>query len=323
MRAVLWMVVLAMAAWAGWWWFATQTATRGAEQWFAAQRSAGHAAGYAGLERSGFPNRIDLTFRAPYLADAAGDWGWRSEFLQTFALSYRPWHLIAAFAPEQEFTTPAGPLRLHAGRLQSSLVLVPGADLALDRFRLAGSDLRLTGVAPAEIGTLTLASQPAPDRLLAHQIGLDLRALTLDPTVAAALPAAIPAQIGQISLDGTVQLSAALDRHIATSRPAVTRIDLRAARLDWGPLQIHATGTLSPDAYGLAAGTLELRVTGARHLPALAGALGLATPAALPAWENVVNSLAPEGQPLDLALRLDQGVIRLGPMILGPAPRLR
>lgn len=324
MRGFLWVAVLALALWSGWWWFASDTAVKAAQGWFAARQAEGWRAGHRGIGVQGYPNRIDLTIAQPDLAPPGGGWGWQAPFVQVLSLSYKPWHLIAAFAPEQRFATPAGPVELTAERLQASLVLVPGTDLALGRFQLAGSGLRLDGAAGGSAGQLSLAARPAVGLALAHDIGLELRdVLPPEGFLAALPPGSRPPGTASLRLDATVALSATLDRHAARTRPQVQRVLLREARLDWGAVKGFAAGELVPDAAGLAEGQLELRLEGAAAALELAVAAGLIAPEARAAWQNALATLAPQGQALTLPLRLAGGRMSVGPLPVGPAPRLR
>lgn len=324
MRALLWLAIVALAAWSGWWWFASDTARRGAGDWFAQRAAEGWTAQHAGITRAGYPNRIDLTIEQPRLVTPDGDWGWQAPFLQSFALSYKPWHLIAAFPPEQGLLTPAGGLGLRSDKLQASLVLVPGGDLALDRFALAGSGLRLDGLLDLGIAQLSVATRPTLDRALGHDLGISAQEITPPAALTARLPAGLlPAQIALAHVDAALEFDAPLDRHAGRSQPRLTRLGLRELRIDWGAIRLHASGSLTPDAAGMASGPLDLRLEGAAQALDLAQALGLLTPETRPGWESALGALAPAGGPIELPLRLGGGVIQLGPLVLGPAPRLR
>jgi hypothetical protein len=323
MRALLGLVLVAFLGWSGWWWVASGAARTGTETALDVLRAEGWQAGYADLTVAGYPNRIDLTATAPRLTPPGAAWGWSAPFVQVFALSYKPWHVIAAFAPEQDLTTPAGPMRLQADRLQSSVVVEPGTDLVLDRFQLAGEALTLTGALAASAETLSLATRPTVGDRLAHDIGLALTGLRPDAAVLALLPAALRDTGGaDMRVDASAAFDAPLDRHAATRPPRLTRLDLREALVGWGGVKAHLSGELAPDAQGLAEGRLTLRLEGAPLALEAAVALGLIPPQARAQYDNVLRMLAPGGGPLDLPLRLGGGMVMLGPLPLGPAPRL-
>jgi hypothetical protein len=322
MRALLGLVVVAFLGWSGWWWVASGAARTGTETAAAALRAQGWQASYADLTVAGYPNRIDLTATAPRLARPGDGWGWAAPFVQVFALSYRPWHVIAAFAPEQDLTTPLGPMRLAAGRLQSSVVVEPGSDLVLDRFQMAGEALALSGALAASADTLSLATRPALGEKRAHDIGLALTGLRPDAAVLGRLPGVLRDAGGaDMRVNAVAAFDAPLDRHAAARPPRLTRLDLREALVGWGDVKAHLSGSLSPDAQGLAEGRLTLRLEGAPLALEAAVALGAIPPEARAQWDSMLRMLAPGGT-LDLPLQLAGGLVRLGPLPLGPAPRL-
>jgi hypothetical protein len=323
MRAMLGLVVLAFLGWSGWWWVASGAAQRGTETMLATLQAQGWQAGHDGLAVAGYPNRIDLTATAPHLATANGQWGWSAPFVQAFALSYKPWHLIAAFAPDQHLRSPAGDWTLQADRMQASLVLVPGADLALDRFQLSTAALALQGAVSAGADSLSLATRPTAGQALAHDIGLDIRNITVDPRLMAVLPPGLlPDRAAVLRVDAIAAFAAPLDRHAGTTLPPLTRLTLREVRGEWGPIRAHVSGQLAPDARGFAQGQLDLRLEGAAAALDLAIALGWVAPEARATWAGMLAGLAPGGAALNLPLRLAGGRITLGPLPLGPAPRL-
>lgn len=324
MRGLLWIAVLAIAGWSGWWWFASDTALKTAQGWFAARQAEGWQAEHGGIDVQGYPNRIDLTIERPAIAPPGGPWGWQAPFVQILSLSYKPWHLIAAFAPEQRLDTPAGPVLLTADKAQASLVLVPGADLALDRFQFVAEGLGLSGLVDGRAAHLSLATRPAVGLALAHDLGIEARDIAPSPAFLSRLPpGTVPAQAALVRLDATLTLSAGLDRHAGRTRPALTRVILREARVDWGEIRAFVSGDLVPDAAGFAAGRLDLRLEGATKALELAIAAGLVAPDFRASWQSALDSLTPQGEAITLPLTLANGGISLGPLLLGPAPRLR
>lgn len=324
MRGLLWVSVLALLGWSGWWWFASDTAEKAARGWFAARQAEGWQASHGGIGVQGFPSRIDLTIDTPDIAPPQGGWRWQAPFVQVLSLSYKPWHLIAAFANDQRLETPAGPLMLASDKLQASLVLVPGTDLALDRFQLAGDALRLTGAADLGITHLSVATRQAVGLAMAHDLGIEAQGITPPAALLASLPAgSLPVQIPLMRLDATVTLSAPLDRHAGQTRPQMQRIALREARLDWGDIRAHVSGEMGPDAAGFAEGRLDLRLEGAAKALDLAVATGLIAPESRANWQTAITALAPTGQALTLPLQLAGGRMLIGPIPVGPAPRLR
>jgi len=314
-------------AWCGYWFVGARFVMQGAETALAGARAQGLRAEADDLAVRGFPNRFDLTVTAPDFADPASGFGWTAPFVQVFALTYRPWHVIAAFAPEQQVTTPAGAFTLTAGKLQASLRARPTALLPLDRMTLVGSDLTLLAPGGASVSApeLRLATRDRDGTGLRHEIGLEVTGLAPSPGV---LPegTGLPAVLDRLYLDADLTFSAPLDRDAPLSRPELTRLALHEALLIWGDLALHAKGDLAPDAAGLAEGSLTLRATNwQRLLPALVSA-GLVKSEVAETWTRMMEIMAQQsGDPavMDVTLRFSQGRVSLGPLPLGPAPRLR
>ncbi|MDP2084262.1 MAG: DUF2125 domain-containing protein [Gemmobacter sp.] len=323
MRALLWLTVLAFAGWSGWWWVASGAARTGAETTLATMQAQGWQVDHDGLSVAGYPNRIDLTANAPRLDSPDGRWGWSAAFAQVFALSYKPWHLIAVFPPEQTLRTPVGPWALWSDSLRSSLVLVPGSDLALDRFQLSGEALRLGGGVATGADSLSFATRPAVGEALAHDVGLDIRNIHVDPRLTATLPPGLlPDRAAVVRLDAVAGFNRPLDRHALTTPPRLTGVTVREARAEWGAIRLHLSGRLAPDAAGFAEGQLDLRLEGAQTALELAVATGLIAPNARGTWAAMLASVAPGATPVTLPLRLSRGMVSLGPLPLGPAPRM-
>ncbi|MDZ4134328.1 MAG: DUF2125 domain-containing protein, partial [Paracoccaceae bacterium] len=104
---VLLAVVLGLAMlWGGYWFVGARALEQGGAAWFADQTAQGRIAMRDSFGVRGFPNRFDLTVEGLRLADPATGYGWQAPFVQIFSLTYKPWHIIAALPPEQQFQTP-------------------------------------------------------------------------------------------------------------------------------------------------------------------------------------------------------------------------
>lgn len=319
MRVLTVLVVLAGLAWGGWWFIAAKAAKTAAQASIDQMRSHGITVDHADLTVQGFPNRIDLTIPEPALRGA--NWAWRSEFLQVFSLSYKPWHLIATVAPVQTMTTPAGDLRIESPRLRASLIARPNLNLPLDRFALEAEPITAQNANGTRLSadTLALASRATPALDNTHDIGLRVNALRL--------PAAfgtLPDLIDLVLIESQVTFDAPLDRHAPTTRPQPRSIALNNFNLAWDSLRLHGTGQITPDAQGLTQGEITLRITNWKlALPILVSS-GAIAPDFVRNLETALGFLSrrtADGQDeLTLPLTLGQGRMSLGPLPLGPAP---
>jgi hypothetical protein len=326
MRALLWVVIAVAVTWGGYWFVGARALESGAQAWFQTQTEAGLVAERSDLSVSGFPNRFDLTVTDLRLADPDTGYGWTAPFVQVLSLSYKPWHIIAAFANQQQVRTPWQDLAVASDRLQGSVVIVPGTNLALDRLTLVGDAMRVTSDLgwTASVDTLRFATKQVEPGGKHHEIGLEMLGLGPDPSVTAAVPD-FPEKLEKFRLDAIVTLTAPLDRMAGQSHPRPSQIDVKEVQLVWGSLVLFGTGSIAAAADGIAEGRIALRLTNWREAIPLAVAAGLITPEVAPTWQNMFALLAAQtGDPedLDLPLVFAKGRMSLGPLPLGPAPRM-
>lgn len=325
MRVLIWITVIAAAVWGGLWFVASSSIRSGTENWFAGQAARGVTAEKSALVVQGFPSRVDVTVNDLVLADPAQGTGWRTPFVQVFSMSWKPWHLIAALPTGQVVTLPGQEIALDGEGILASLELHPGISLALDKTRLEAKAVRLISTAGWSFGAdqLFAATEEDPSLENTHRLGLKLQGITPDPALAAA--SGLPARAELLHLDAYASFTAPLDRHAGQSNPRLSVLDLREARLDWGTLQITAGGRMAAGADGLAEGAIEVRIAGWRQLLPLMVALGRTTADQARVLERGLEVLAKAGgdpEVLNLTLRASGGQMALGPLPLGPAPRM-
>ncbi|MDO9641395.1 MAG: DUF2125 domain-containing protein [Pseudotabrizicola sp.] len=325
MRAVLWIATVLVVLWSGYWFVGKITVERGFEGFVQAAPENGLTVAQAGYRVAGFPNRFDLTVTEPRVTDQRSEIRWEAPFVQVFSLSYRPWHVIAAFAPQQTLRTPGEDITLQSGKLQASVVVSPTTALTLDRTTFVGDEIRATSslgwVLAAD--TLRFALRSDPSLTNTYDIGLELLNLSPDPALVARLPE-LPPQISITRINANATLSAPLDRFAGETRPDLTALTLREAVMTWGALSLSAKGDLRV-VNGLPEGRIDLRATGWRNLAVLAASLGLITPEFAPTMTNMMQAAAgSSGDPdvLEMPLIFEGGQMLLGPLPLGPAPRL-
>lgn len=329
MRALLVVVLVVSALWAGYWFVGSQAMERGAAGWFAAQRGAPLLAEHQGITIAGFPNRFDLTVTEPRLTDTRAGLGWQAPFAQVFMMTWKPWHIIATLPNEQTLSLPGQEVTISSASFQASAVLVPGMDLTLDRAALAADTLSLGsdagwGLAAA---TLRLGLRRAPDRMNAQEAALALTTLSLPRGMTASLAAAadLPEQIDLIRVDTVLGLSAPLDRHAGQTQPALQDITLREGLIRWGDLVLSASGSLTPTADGRPEGRIDMRVENWRKLVPILIAADVISPQQSQTVTRALELLATQGgnpDVLPLPLTFRDGWMSLGPLPLGPAPQM-
>lgn len=330
MRALLLIVLVVSGLWAGYWFLGSRAVEQGVTGWFAAQASGPLQASQEGVDVAGFPNRFDLTVTQPRVVDEVTGIGWTAPFAQIFAMSWKPWHVIATLPQEQMVILPGQDVVVTSTLVQGSAVTEPGTDLVLDRTSVVADGLALRSTAGWEVSATSarFATRRAPDDALAHEVGVELTTVQPDAAFRMALQGQsdLPEQIDQMRVDAWVDLSGPIDRHIGATPPVVEAVRLREALLRWGELVISGQGEVVPAPDGRAEGRIEIRVENWREMVPVLVAAGLVAPQVEETVTRAMELLAQQdGSPdvLDVPLVFAQGRMSLGPIPLGPAPFLR
>ena len=335
MRKLLFLLIAATALWSGYWFVGSNAVRDGVETWFADAARQGITAEKAGVTVAGFPNRFDLTIDEIRLADPVSGAGWQAPFVQVFAMTWKPWHIIVALAPEQVVTLPDQVVTVGSTDLKASLRAKPSTDLPLAEVRLAGAGVNLASDQGWTLGlgefTLGLRDEPSLGPA-GYELGFDLAPLTPDPGFLSAvkaveLPDLPPSDLPEVveTLWGSISLtlSAPLDRHAGDARPHLRRVEINQFNLTWGPLSASASGVVEADPNGYAAGKVTVEVTNWDRLPAVLVAAGVIKPEVAPTVARGMQALAaqsPDLKVLSLSLVLEDGRMSFGPFPLGPAP---
>jgi hypothetical protein len=325
MRALVWFAGILVVLYSGYWFVGQRAMLSGTEAFFANASEQGLVAENRGITVQGFPSRFDLTVTDPRLANPRAGVEWQAPFVQILTLSYRPWHVIAAFAQTQSFTTPTGTITLTNQKLQASLVVTPGPSLTLNRTTLVGSDVMAVSTLgwTLSAGDLRLATKIDPSLANTYDIGVEVADLTPDPALTALMPD-LPRVIDLVRLDANASFSAPIDRFAPEKSPLLTALTIRQGQFNWGSLQAYASGDLTVVA-GVPEGRIDLSVRGWRDLVALMLNTGAIKPEIAPTALTLIEAYAAmSGDPdvLEMPLVFAAGQMSLGPLPLGPAPRL-
>lgn len=335
MRKLLFLILLGAASWSGYWFAGSSAIRNGAEEWFADQARAGMVAEKTGLTVAGYPNRFDLTVEGLRLADPKSGIGWQAPFAQVFAMTWKPWHIIAALPPEQVVTLPDQTVTLMSKDLMGSVRAKPSTDVPLAEARVAGASLALASDLGWTLGlgdfTVGLRAEPALGPAT-YEFGFDLAPLIPDPGFVAAVkavtipdlpPSDLPDQVDALWGSVFLTLSAPLDRYASEAPPYLTRVEIKQLTFAWGQMAATASGLVEADGNGYAAGKVTVDITNWNRLPAVLVALGVVKPEVAPTVAKGMQALAaqtPDPTVLTLTLTLADGRMSFGPFPLGPAP---
>ena len=335
MRKLLVLLLVLTGLWSGYWFLGSSAIRHAAEDWFAGAAANGIQAENSDLSVAGFPNRFDLTVTDLVLRDPASGIGWQAPFVQVFAMTWKPWHIIAALPPGQVVTLPDQEVTLAAEGLRASFRARPATDLPLASVIVesgpftASSSAGWTAAAGSAVASIS-ADEEVPgagDAPNAYVLALAASDLAPDPAVMQriAAEAGLPPRIATLRLVATATLTAPLDRFAGETHPRLAALELTDSQFAWGALSATASGRIAPDDQGFAAGRIEIAVTNWQPLvPALVAA-GAIKPDMAETLTRLLTALAQEsGDPdaLNLPLTLADGRVSLGFLPLGEAPRM-
>lgn len=328
------LLVVLSALWSGWWVVGSHLQATALERWLDERRAAGWVAEAASIRTVGFPNRFDTRVEGLQLANTRAGWAWDSPFIDILMMAWEPHAAILALPPGQMIAVPGGRARLDATPLRASVRLGPAASLPL---------VALSAEAGAVLLTADTGWQATADSLSLHLRRLD--EATNPGHAYAAYAEASAVQLPQplrdlvdplgvlapvadsLVLDARASLDGPLDRHaVEGSLPGIHQMHLNRLALRWGNLALQAAGSLRADADGLAEGRLTLQADNWRDLLAAVVRGGLISRSIANALELALGFLerrGPSGGSIDVPVSFANGRAAMGPLTIGPAPRLR
>jgi len=327
MRGLLMLITLVFAAWSGWWWFAASTLKEQTGLWFVQQASQpGVEASHGGIAVQGYPNRLDMTITAPNLHDPRAGWGWEAGFIQTLALSYKPWHMIVVPSTQHRVHTPGGPLDFSSKLMRASVQFIPATNLPLGQAQLESDDLLVRHDGGEWAMTrLLIATRPGSTDDKSRDIAITARGLrSPDAQARVHLPEALfPHSGADLTVDATVRLDQVININ-TIDMPRIEAITLREMRFQWGGLVLNRTGDLRPDAHGRAEGRLTLHIEEIDNLMTVAEQAGLINAADRQLATMALKGISRDKRTVEAPVTLANGRVTLGGLIpLGTAPMLR
>ena len=332
--ALLGVILLAFAGWSGWWWIGSTAKQTALEGWLAERRADGWVA-EGEVRVAGYPNRFDMTVRDLTLADPAAGWAWAAPEFRTYMLSWEPNRVIADWPGVHVLSAPGAQVEAEAGRLRASAAFAPVATLAIERAVVEAEGLALRSDQGWEAGLARgqlSVRRSEVERGRANAYDAVLEGSGLRPPEAwrdlfgRGLGEGLPDEAGRLRLDLTAAMAAPLDRRaVETSDFRAESIWLRPSVLEWGPLRLEARGRLDMDEFGRPSGRINLTARNWRAMldaAVAAGALDANLAEALRSGLGLLALLSADRESLEAPLRFSEGMMFLGPVPLGQAPRL-
>lgn len=319
MRGLLAAVLIAAAVWSGYWMAGKMSVQSGWRDWVEERQSADWQIAVEDTSVHGFPNRFDTALKQLSLQTPDGQFAFQTDLLQLLRLSYKRDHVIAITPEPLHLTAGATEWTLTAPQARTSLVLQGTIPRRLDRMVTETGPLRIDGPLIVEGSSSRIALRQSPLRTDMHDLAIDAAGLALT------LTGGKPVMFDSLALTAQLRFSQPLDGNLDAGLPALRSIDIQTARLVWNGADLHLSGMLDRASDGSLSGTLTLRaqnwhdvLTGARTASALPEPIIATLEGAL----GTIAAQSGEADMLDMPLTFKEGVILLGPIPLGPAPRL-
>lgn len=330
MKLIVKICVLGAVLWSIYWLTAAFGLRGGVSAWFDNQRLSGWQADYAKLESAGYPLRHETRLTQPALADPATGVAWQADSLSFSSPAWWPGNVTVTF-PEtpQRLSYFDQSLSLTARDARANLHLKPGSQLEILELSLNSGPWGIDKDAGSLVGASNLIiSARQTDNPAQYKIDMSADQFRPGdlPRRAMRVPSSWPIQFDELALDMTVTFDRPWDRSaLENARPQPREIKLKLAEAAWGDLRLFATGHVTVDEFGVPTGTLDIKADNWRDILELAEKSGTLAPSVRRASEQTLGLLAGlSGNPeaLDLGLTLRDGLVTLGPIPIGPAPRL-
>ncbi len=330
MRKLIVLIVVLATAWGGYWFVGSSTVQSGMTNWISIQQNNGLNIAYSTLKTRGFPNRFDTTIKDIQIADPRSGNVWSAPFFQILALSYKPNHIIAFWPNEQTIQIANERIDITSEQIKASVVFDPDTALTLNRssFVLDDFDLNSEQGWSTQIGSGLFATRQMPNQENSHGVALTLNDVRPSAGVLAELDpsSTLPKTINTLSIDTVLEFDIPLDRFAFENQPPrVKTIKLNELKFIWGELNFRADGKVRVNRAGVLDGRINLSTKDWQRFLQLAVAAEVIKRNISQTVENALEILAQmSGDPniLETPLIFNNGQMSLGPIPLGPAPRL-
>ncbi|PVA05864.1 DUF2125 domain-containing protein [Thalassorhabdomicrobium marinisediminis] len=330
MRKLIALVVILATLYGGYWFIGrAQVQSRLTEA--LAQIDAGATEiSYDDLSTRGFPSRFDTTITNLTVADPTAGVRWETPIFQLLALSYRPNNVRAHFPEEQVFTLDGERFTLLTEEMVARGQVSPSTTLPFQQAELELVNPRLRTEEGAEISLARLfaAMRLAPDTDQTYDAFFEARSLALPDYIRRlADPQNLqPPMIQSLRLDADIDLDAPIALNADVTMGRIETLSIRELALDWGEISLSAIGDLTPDEMGRINGSVTLAARNWSRIFDLLIAAGVVSGDSRELYTTILNGLDETPHipdTLTATLAFDDGVMTLGPLPLGEAPRLR
>jgi hypothetical protein len=321
------LLLVAAAAWSAGWVYLSGEAAKQMDAQVARFRAAGYDIAWRDRTIGGYPFRLDVTLTDARVREPSG-WALAAPRLEGEAFVHALRHWVFATPQGLTFTRPAGgPVEVKAALLHASL---HDLDKRPPSFSFEGAKLRFTPAPGAQPFALSAADhvelhlRPGPDDQGAVLFKLDggkARLSGLFARMAGDKPVSIVWDSLLTRMSG-FQGATWHDAARAWSQGGGT-IHVRQAGITAGDALIGAqSGTLTLDTDGRLSGAVDVTLREAPRALSVMAEQGTIPPDAAMAATAVAQARQDQGDAARATLTFQAGRVTLGPVAIGPAPRI-
>ena len=321
--------VLGALAWTGWWYALATGQEAALAAWFAERGRAGWQAEHGGIGLRGFPLRLEREIIDIRLADPRAGWAWTAPLLRLDSRTATPYRIEVTWPGRQSLAVPGERAEITSKAMTARLAIRPGLSMSLidASAEVAGLDVRARSGWTARAGKIEAEiAERVNDEGYAITIRAE-RVLMPEPLMARIDPTGLAGrEVERMTFDGAVIFDVPLDRHlIEDGRLSLRAVTIRRAGIQWGQLRLEAKGAIKVDRRGYPEGKIKLTALHWRQIVAMARRAGVIGPDVANGIVTALGFVALLGgdrDALDATLKFKDGQVWIGPVSLGPAPRL-
>lgn len=325
MRRLIWGLVWLGLLYSGYWFAVSQILQTGADRAGALLADQGADLTIGSVTTTGYPVRFDTVLHDLHLAGT--DWAWHAPQITLQADSYRPLSLGMRFAQDQVLRLADQTLLLGGENWHAHIALRPTPLLAFDAgwLRMGAKTVVSDAGWQFDLGQLAAGLTDAGGLDPSYDAELTAERLVLPAPLRDQIdPAAtLGPEIEAITGAARLVFAQPLDRDLQGALPDLDQITLHDLRFDWGSVTLQASGDVAIDSVGIPTGRIDLRSQQWGLLLDFLIAAGLIEPSVRNAITRVAGFMADADGVLTVPLVFQEGMMLVGPVPVGPAPRLR
>ncbi|MGC1494838.1 MAG: DUF2125 domain-containing protein [Sulfitobacter sp.] len=331
MRRLTWLFLILATLWCAWWALASTGMQSAVTHWLDGQPAKGWQVDVSEVSKHGFPLSLRTRLNDVDIVDPATNVTIKTSHLDLIAAAYWPGY-VTIKAPETPIvlSSPAGQIIIQAVDGRADLKLRPSPSLELQSMGISSGFWKVVSGQTNLISADNLKAMITQDNSVAEVYDIIFEAKNLipgnDARTLLALPISWPTAFDAFDADLSVTFDNVWDRTAEPDNwPQPRAIDLRQIEIMWGDLAVLASGQLTIDPKGIPTGSIKVDVTNWAKLVDLgtkSGALPVQQRPQVEIMLGALSNLSGSPDDLNLILAFKDGQMALGPINLGPAPRL-